>query len=219
MKAIYQDNSIHNDHHKEVNITVNGLTNLSELISSLSNDESKPVEDVSAEECQEAQVETESPIQQYNLFNSKIFRKAEHYERLKNVISSFIQVGNHSSPEQSQIKPTSQSEWYYIEKAIWEANIVAVSATDTLFFNQMVAWFPDLFNYKQNEKQDEMIRRYMKSLSAERSKWKINEEVVQIKDMKAVLQTKKMSIKYSNRVSNVAVRLKDQLEQLRKEIN
>ena len=87
-------------------------------------------------------------------------------------------------PQEVRINPNTKNEWYYIIKAIKEAD-VAKDFTSTDFLDQMNEWFPFLFLIDSPEEWESFKRNFSKSISEEKSLWKHGKmkDVIPLKDM------------------------------------
>lgn len=128
------------------------------------------------------------------IFSAKKFPTHCSMVLLRNTIASAITM----SPEQSalfggysgdvgKIDPLMKNEWFFIFAAIIDAGILKkVKIKDTDFVKQMVNFFPNLFdiNFDDMKGYEKDIRRYVDSISRERSKWKVRGNVVKIPDLR-----------------------------------
>lgn len=108
------------------------------------------------------------------IFNPKIFTHEQQYAQLRKIILSFIkQKKENVEKEEFQINPQIQAEWYFIKRAILEAEVTNLdNLTNPKFLRQMRAWFPACFKIGKDEKEEKkIINQYGKSISHERKKW------------------------------------------------
>ena len=108
------------------------------------------------------------------IFNPKIFTNEQQYAQLRKIILSFIeQKKENVEKEEFQIKPQIQAEWYFIKRAILEAEVTnRDNLTNPKFLRQMRAWFPACFKIGKDEKEEKkIIKQYGESISRERKKW------------------------------------------------
>ena len=138
-------------------------------------------------------IEEETDIENL-IFSAKKFPTHSSMVLLRNTIASAITM----SPEQSalfggytgdvgKIDPLMKNEWFFIFAAIIDAGILRkAKINDTDFVKQMVSFFPNLFdlNFDDMKEYEKGIRRYMDSISRERSKWKVRGNVVKIPDLR-----------------------------------
>ena len=149
-------------------------------------------------------VNSAEPLHNY-IFQHRIFDTNERLIKLRNFIASAIDMGDATSrygePQETRINPNANNEWYYILKAIKEAD-VAKDFTSTGFLEQMREWFPMLFSMDSPEEWEEYKRRLSKSISAERSLWKYGamQEEIPLKDMWAKQQQLQMDSAKMNRI-------------------
>ena len=110
------------------------------------------------------------------IFKEHLFDSNSKLIKLRDTIAAAIDMGDatimYGKPQQIRINPAVQSEWYYIVKAIEEADIANRKMSDTGFVEQMVEWFPMLFPDETLEKFKNFKRRLARSISGERSLWK-----------------------------------------------
>lgn len=137
---------------------------------------------------EEKQVDdSESPLLNH-IFIEKIFDTNERLLKLRNTIASAIDMGEatimYGKPQDYRINPEAQNEWYYIVKAIEEAD-VAKNFAITHFIEQMQEWFPTLFPSESKEEWEKFKRRLSKSISEEKGLWKHGKmkEVIPLRDM------------------------------------
>lgn len=108
------------------------------------------------------------------IFNPKIFTNEQQYAQLRKIILSFIeQKKENVEKEEFQINPQIQAEWYFIKRAILEAEVTnRDNLTNPKFLRQMRAWFPACFKIGKDEKEEKkIIKQYGESISRERKKW------------------------------------------------
>lgn len=124
------------------------------------------------------------------IFRDKLFCSNHSLHLIRNEIGNSIDLKDFNcvfdKKGRKKINPKIQGEWYYIEKAILESGIAKrFSVTD--FLVQMFMWFPMAFDEdktKTKPQRDELFRNIAKSISHEKSLWKINKkEEVKIEDM------------------------------------
>jgi len=112
------------------------------------------------------------------IFNSLIFDNYHRLNLLHKTIGHFIDQGDDNiifgEPlHMDRINPESRNEWYYIMAALIESNIVKKNLSVPAFINQMISWYPNLFDFIQSKEDLESYKRRMsKSISAERNLWK-----------------------------------------------
>lgn len=90
------------------------------------------------------------------IFNPKIFTNEQQYAQLHKIILSFIeQKKENVEKEEFQINPQIQAEWYFIKRAIIEAEVTnRDKLTNPKFLRQMRAWFPFCFKIGKDEKEE-----------------------------------------------------------------
>lgn len=118
--------------------------------------------------------EVSSFAQSNIIFNPKIFTNEQQYAQLRKIILSFIeQKKQNVEKEEFQINPQIQAEWYFIKRAILEAEVTnRDNLTNPKFLRQMRAWFPACFKIGKDEKEEKkIIKQYGESISRERKKW------------------------------------------------
>lgn len=118
--------------------------------------------------------EVSSFAQSNIIFNPKIFTNEQQYAQLRKIILSFIeQKKENVEKEEFQINPQIQAEWYFIKRAILEAEVTnRDNLTNPKFLRQMRAWFPACFKIGKDEKEEKkIIKQYGESISRERKKW------------------------------------------------
>lgn len=147
------------------------------------------------------QQDEEEPLRNY-IFNVQLLDSNAKLVKLRNTIAAAIDMGDDTSlygePQEKRINPSNKNEWYYIMKAIVESGVAKSNIADKDFVEQMVEWFPKLFQDEPQETFKEYKRNLAKSISHERSLWKpgmIKEEVplkeIWAKDMGKTLGTAK----------------------------
>lgn len=118
--------------------------------------------------------EVSSFAQSNIIFNPKIFTNEQQYAQLRKIILSFIeQKKENVEKEEFQINPQIQAEWYFIKRAILEAEVTnRDNLTNPKFLRQMRACFPACFKIGKDEKEEKkIIKQYGESISRERKKW------------------------------------------------
>lgn len=100
--------------------------------------------------------EVSSFAQSNIIFNPKIFTNEQQYAQLRKIILSFIeQKKENVEKEEFQINPQIQAEWYFIKRAILEAEVTnRDNLTNPKFLRQMRAWFPACFKIGKDEKEE-----------------------------------------------------------------
>lgn len=174
---------------------------------------------------EQRQQDEEEPLRNY-IFNVRLFDSNAKLVKLRNTIAAAIDMGNaallYGEPQEQRINPSKKNEWYYIEKAIIESGVAKKGLPDADFVEQMVEWFPKLFQDEPQETFEEYKRNLAKSISHERSLWKpgmIKEEVplkeTWAKDMGRILGSAK-----AERVFGIAYRgLFKRLEAFKKDVD
>ena len=173
---------------------------------------------------EEKQVDdSESPLLNH-IFIEKIFDTNERLLKLRNTIASAIDMGEatimYGKPQDYRINPEAQNEWYYIVKAIEEAD-VAKNFAITHFIEQMQEWFPTLFPSESKEEWEKFKRRLSKSISEEKGLWKHGKmkEVIPLRDMWAKQRFLAMDSAKMERIYAIAHQgLLRNLEDLKQEI-
>jgi hypothetical protein len=173
---------------------------------------------------EEKQVDdSESPLRNH-IFIEKIFDTNERLLKLRNTIASAIDMGEatimYGKPQDYRINPEAQNEWYYIVKAIEEAD-VAKNFAITHFIEQMQEWFPTLFPSESKEEWEKFKRRLSKSISEEKGLWKHGKmkEVIPLRDMWAKQRSLGMDAAKMERIYAIAHQgLLRNLDDLKQEI-
>ena len=150
------------------------------------------------------------------IFNPRLFTTEAHYERLRSAILAFVKHDEGSAPAlEYQIDPTIHVEWYFILRAIAEARVArSRKLTDANFLRQMLAWFPTLFDGKEQQKK--MLRHYASSISTERQKWLagLDSHEVSIRDMFAHSHNRGYEQARTLRLHGMAEGLRRRLEEI-----
>ncbi len=156
------------------------------------------------------------------IFNPRIFDTYEKLLELCLCICSYINLESNNdkmcAAATNQINPEYQNEWYYIFLAISESDVVIRrNFTDVNFFAQMIDWFPWLFISNETDRFEDLKRKFAKSISAERAKWKYgkSKEVTKINDMWARQKSLKIDYAKLTRLHSVASQLKTKLSELK----
>lgn len=157
------------------------------------------------------------------IFNHRIFDTDSKLTKLRDIIAASINMGEDNGklvlPEKEQINPNSKNEWYYIYKAIEEAGIViSRKFKDSTFIEQMISWYPWLFQFDSAEEMNVYKRNWQKSISHERSLWRRKGNVTQIKDMWANYKNLNMEKNKVLRMNTIAKELLRKLSDYRNEI-
>lgn len=122
------------------------------------------------------------------IFKEKIFDTNSRLLLLRKIIAHAINMEEYNAmfgePNHFTINPSVQSEWYYVMRAIEEAEI-AKGLNVPKFIDQMLDWFPWLFNFETAEEMSKFKRKMAKSISHEKALWKYGKakEVTKLKDM------------------------------------
>lgn len=169
-------------------------------------------------------VEEESDIENY-IFNVNKFSSHSSVVLLRNTIASAITM----PPEQAalfggytgdvgKIDPLLKNEWFFILAAITDAGILKrTHIKDTDFVKQMVHFFPNLLdiNLDNTIEYDKSIRRYVDSISRERSKWKVKGNVVKIVDLRySKLLLRQLKSDKVERIYSICFPLYQKLQQI-----
>ena len=157
------------------------------------------------------------------IFSDKYFYDNHLLHRLRNEIGKSIDLKNYNNvfraPERKKINPEIQSEWYYISKAIVESGVAKRHSMND-FLDQMYRWYPLAFEKIESlEKRKQLFNRMGKSISHEKSLWRINKgEIVKIEDMWARFSRLHLDKKKVEYVQPIAYGLLVGLRKLRNEI-
>lgn len=140
------------------------------------------------DEVREKPVENQQPLLRVGIFHARLFDSVERLEQLRATIARSIDLGEQGralvEPHASLVDAKVQGEWYYVMKAIEEAE-VAKKFTTPEFVEQMLEWFSWLCEAETSEDREAQVRRICKSISRERNLWKYGKEkeVTALKDM------------------------------------
>lgn len=157
------------------------------------------------------------------IFSDKLFYDNHLLHRLWNEIGKSIDLKGYNdvfkAPERKKINPEIQSEWYYIIKAILESGITKKHSIND-FLDQMYRWYPSSFEkFESLEKKKKLFNRMGKSISHEKSLWRINKgEIVKIEDMWARFSKLHLDKKKVEYVQPIAYGLLVGLRKLRNEL-
>lgn len=159
------------------------------------------------------------------IFSERLFDTNARLSKLRDTIAAAIDMGDatimYGQPQKVRINPEVQSDWYYIVKAIEEAQ-VARKFTVTGFIDQMTEWFPMLFPGETKEQWEKYKRRLSKSISNEKSLWRYGKmkEVVTLRDMWAKRKNVRLDQAKMERVYEIAYKgLYSNLTTLKQEID
>ena len=158
------------------------------------------------------------------IFSDKLFYDNHLLHRLWNEIGKSIDLKGYNdvfkAPERKKINPEIQSEWYYIIKAILESGITKKHSIND-FLDQMYRWYPSSFEkFESLEKKKKLFNRMGKSISHEKSLWRINKgEIVKIEDMWARFSKLHLDKKKVEYVQPIAYGLLVGLRKLRNELD
>ena len=177
---------------QSLNIVMNGITINGPMFDihdngTVNNYFATSSEDKQMNASEERAMQYEEPLRNY-IFKDRIFDTNECLIKLRNTIALAIDMGEASTkygkPQEVRINPNTKNEWYYIIKAIKEAD-VAKDFTSTDFLDQMNEWFPFLFLIDSPEEWESFKRNFSKSISEEKSLWKHGKmkDVIPLKDM------------------------------------
>jgi len=204
-----------------LNIVMNGITINGPMFDIHDNGTVNNLFSTSSEEKQVD--DSESPLRNH-IFIEKIFDTNERLLKLRNTIASAIDMGEatimYGKPQDYRINPEAQNEWYYIVKAIEEAD-VAKNFAITHFIEQMQEWFPTLFPSESKEEWEKFKRRLSKSISEEKGLWKHGKmkEVIPLRDMWAKQRSLGMDAAKMERIYAIAHQgLLRNLDDLKQEI-
>lgn len=157
------------------------------------------------------------------IFNHRIFDTDDKLTKLRDLIAASINMGEDNGklvlPEKEQINPGAKNEWYYILKAIEEAGVInGRKFKDSTFIEQMISWFPWLFQFDSAEEMNVYKRNWQKSISHERSLWRRKGNVTPIKDMWANYKNLNLERSKVVRMNTIAKGLLRKLSDYRSEI-
>lgn len=122
------------------------------------------------------------------IFDTRLFNNNQRLNKLRATIASAIDIGDFSSlfpdRQETRINPQVKKDWYYIIKPIEEAN-VAKRFSVTQFLDEMIDWFPFLFDFGSVEEMATYKRLFSKSISEEKSLWRHGKkkEIIPLKEM------------------------------------
>lgn len=165
----------------------------------------------------------EEPVKNI-IFKARLFDSNDRLKDLMATVAHAINMSEYNDmfgeANAFTIDPKSQNEWYYIMRAIEEAEI-ATRMTVPLFIDQMIDWYPWLFKFETAEEMATFKRNLAKSISHEKSLWKYGraKEVTRLKDMWARCQTLGVDSAKVERMYNAAYKgLLQKLMSLKQEI-
>lgn len=130
----------------------------------------------------------EDPLKNF-IFKAKLFDSNDRLSELRRTIAHAIDMAEYNEmfgeTNPYIISPEAQNEWYYIMKAIEEAEIAVSRMTVPSFIDQMIDWYPWLFKFGTAEEMAASKRKLAKSISHEKGLWKYGKakEVTRLKDM------------------------------------
>lgn len=140
-----------------------------------------------ADESQEEAVEEEQTLEPM-FFNPRIFNSNDRLQQLRKTIGQYLEMGDANDefgePTDYRLDLKNNNEWYYLMKAIEEANIAGSFHVPELV-DMVLKWFPKLHLLDENEQIEQFKGRISKSVSKEKNKWKYQNGVTQLKDMLA----------------------------------
>ena len=122
------------------------------------------------------------------IFKTKIFDTNARLSALRKIVAHAIDMSEYNElfgePNPHTINPDSQNEWYYIMRALEEAEIIT-RMTVPKFIDQMMEWYPWLFKFDSPDEMVAFKRNLAKSISHEKGLWKYGkaQEVTKLKDM------------------------------------
>lgn len=122
------------------------------------------------------------------IFKTKIFDTNARLSALRKIVAHAIDMSEYNElfgePNPYTIDPCSQNEWYYIMRALEEAEIIT-RMTVPKFIDQMMEWYPWLFKFDSPDEMVAFKRNLAKSISHEKGLWKYGkaQEVTKLKDM------------------------------------
>ena len=121
-------------------------------------------------------------------FNPRIFNSNDRLLQLRKTIGHYIEMGDANDefgePTDYRLDLKNNNEWYYLMKAIEEANIAGSFHVPELV-DMVCKWYPKLHLLDENEQIEKFKGRISKSVSKEKNKWKYQNGVTQLKDMLA----------------------------------
>lgn len=127
------------------------------------------------------------------IFDDRIFDTNEKLVVLRNTIAQSIDLGEYAIiyggiSDTPKIDPQMKNEWFFILAALNDACVLhRKKVTDVEYIKQMISLFPNLKGIVlvSVEELDKAIRQLSQSISVERRKWKVNNEVVRLVDLQA----------------------------------
>lgn len=144
------------------------------------------------------------------IFNKRLFSDDRNYEQLRTTIAAAINMGDlnimFGPPQQVRISYNVLNEWYYIMKAIKEAELANSSMCIRSFVKQMVEMFPVLFPGDTMEVFLDSKVKMARAISKEKRLWKLGEKrkEVTLKDMWKKGIDKKLGFEKANRIYEIA---------------
>lgn len=148
-----------------------------------------------ADDLQDEVVEEEQTLEPM-FFNPRIFNSNDRLQQLRKTIGHYIEMGDANDefgePTDYRLDLRNNNEWYYLMKAIEEADI-AGSFHVTDLVDMVHKWFPKLHLFDDNEPIDQVKKRISKSVSKEKNKWKYQNGVTPLKDMLARREALKLN--------------------------
>lgn len=139
------------------------------------------------DEPQEEVVDEEQTLEPM-FFNPRIFNSNDRLQQLRKTIGHYIEMGDANDefgePIAYRLDLKNNNEWYYLMKAIEEADIAGSFHVPELV-DMVLQWFPKLHLLDENEQIEQFKGRISKSVSKEKNKWKYQNGLTQLKDLLA----------------------------------
>lgn len=151
-----------------------------------------------ADEQQENVVEDEQILKPL-FFNPRIFNNNDRLHQLRKTIGHYLEMGDANDefgePIEYRLDLRNNNEWYYLMKAIEEADIASSFHVPELV-EMVLQWFPKLHIFDDNEQIEPYKGRISRSVSKEKNKWKYKNEVTLLKDM--LIRCEVLQLNYDN---------------------
>ena len=158
------------------------------------------------------------------IFVEKLFDSNAKLLKLRDEIAKSIDMGDYNNVfgdlDRHRINPAIHSEWYYILKAIEESGVATKRFSVANFVEQVIIWYPWLFEFETLEAKLLFVRKMEKSISHEKGLWKYGptRSVTLIKDIWSRWRSLNMDFSKVARVQPIAKSLLDGLTNLKSEM-
>ena len=145
------------------------------------------------------------------IFNPKFFDGEKNLYVLKQTIGNFISTN--PTKDEKKIDARTKNQFFYLYAALWSLPDVLADESMVGFVRQMALWFPECLPSEKKEQ-----RNYEQSLSHEKKKWELEDELLKVSEWKTFIKKSGMRLKKAKHFEALAMTIYTTVNELLKSI-